>query len=106
MKTVNVFDNIGPTRHFEERARERGLSREVVDFIVTWGTAIETRDNAYYFTVVHRDLPDGMHWSRLARRAEGWVLVISERGTLITCFRQHNAWRYLRRGKDHRRRAA
>jgi hypothetical protein len=87
--------NIGPTRHFQRRAF--GLGRDVEEFIVTWGSEIEARDNALYFTVVRRDLPGEVQWSRLARRAEGWVLVVSDRGSIITCYRLRNAWRQLRR---------
>jgi hypothetical protein len=97
MKPIGYFQSVGPTNHFKQRARERGLGRDVEDFIITWGTQLEARDNAYYFTVLERELPGEVRWSRLARRAANWVLVVSEQGDIITCYRDRNAWRTVRR---------
>jgi hypothetical protein len=92
--------SIGPTRHFEDRAFERGLSPEVESFILTWGEEIEAHGAASYVTVVRRELPGEVRWSRTAKRAEGWVLVVSAAGSVITCYRLRNAWKTLRRRRD------
>jgi len=94
------------TRHFVERARERGLPRDVEGFVLAWGTEIESRDDCKYFTVLRRDLPDGLAWSSLARRADGWIVVVAENGSLITCYRERHAWRTLKRRREDRRHAA
>jgi hypothetical protein len=90
------------TRHFEDRAFERGLSPDVEDFILTWGEEIEARDSASYLTVLRRQLPGEVRWSRVARRAEGWVLVVSTSGAILTCYRLRDAWKTLRRRRDTR----
>src|SRR5450631_2242581 len=52
------------TRHFEDRAFERGLPTDVEDFIFTWGEEIEAPGAASYVTVVRRALPGEVRWSR------------------------------------------
>ncbi len=88
------------TKHFHERARTRGLTLDVQEFIVTWGTTIEAPYGASYFTVVWRDLPYEARSSGLARRAEGWVVVVAGNGAMLTCYRRRDAWHALRRERD------
>ena len=103
---VQLVTGCGTTKHFVERARTRGLAPDVADFIVLWGATVEGRDGATYFTVVRRELPAEVRDDDLARRADGWVLVVAERGWILTCYRCNNAWRWVRRRAECRRRAA
>ena len=107
---LELLNTCAPTRHFRERARERRLSHDVEDFVVTWGTSIEARRGYSSLTIVRRDLPRELRDSELARRAEGWVFVLSDTGALVTCYWAGlHAWRRLRRARDvrnHGRRAA
>lgn len=63
---------------------------------MTWGT--ETRAaGANHITIVRRDLPPGLRDSESATRADGWILVAADDGTLITCYRRADAWRFVQR---------
>lgn len=85
-----------PTHHYKARAAKRALRSEVEDFLMTWGT--ETRAaGATHITLVRRDLPIDMQGTEEAARAEGWIIVASDDGSLITCYRRAGAWRFVRR---------
>lgn len=85
-----------PTQHYKARAAERALRSDVEEFLMTWGT--ETRAaGATHITLVRRDLPRDLQDSEDAARAEGWVIVAGEDGSLVTCYRRNDAWRFVRR---------
>ncbi len=85
-----------PTQHYKARAAERALRHDVEEFLMTWGT--ETRAaGATHITLVRRDLPIALRDTEQAARAEGWIIVAADDGTLLTCYRRNNAWRFLRR---------
>lgn len=85
---------MSPTRHFRERACERGLRSDVERFIVCWGAMIEVQ-GVTYFTILDRELPPDVD-EDLVRRARGWVLVVRN-GYVLTCYRQRDAYRAVRR---------
>lgn len=88
--------NVRVTHHYQARAAERSLRSNVEDFLMTWGT--ETRAaGATHITLVRRNLPIDLRDSEDAARAEGWIIVASEDGSLITCYRRTDAWRFVRR---------
>jgi len=90
-----------PTRHYESRAAKRGLRPEVEEFLMTWGT--ETRAaGATHITLVRRNLPVELQDSEEADRAEGWIIVSGEDGSLVTCYRRTDAWRFVRRKSEMR----
>lgn len=85
-----------PTQHYQARAAERALPSNVEDFLLTWGT--ETRAaGATHITLVRRNLPAEMQDSEEVTRAEGWIIVASDDGSLITCYRRTDAWSFVRR---------
>ena len=85
-----------PTQHFRTRAAERALRPAVQAFLMTWGT--ETRAaGATHLTLVRRDLPPDVRDTEEAARAEGWIIVASDDGSLLTCYRRNDAWRFVRR---------
>jgi len=85
-----------PTHHYQTRSAERALPSDVEDFLLMWGT--ETRAaGATHITLVRRDLPIEMQDSEAATRTEGWIIVMSDDGSLITCYRRTDAWRFVRR---------
>lgn len=85
-----------PTQHYETRVAERALPADIEEFLLTWGT--ETRAaGATHITLVRRDLPLEMRGSEDAARAEGWIIVATDDGTLITCYRRTDAWRFVQR---------
>lgn len=85
-----------PTQHYNARAAERALRSDVEEFLMTWGT--ETRAaGATHITLVRRDLPIDLQDTDEAARAEGWIIVAGDDGSLVTCYRRSDAWRFVRR---------
>lgn len=85
-----------PTRHYKARAAERALRSDVEEFLMTWGT--ETRAaGATHITVVRRELPIDLQGTDEAARAEGWIIVAGDDGSLVTCYRRSDAWSFVRR---------
>lgn len=91
------------TKHYRERAEQRGLSPEVESFLLRWGTEVQA-GGARHLTLLRRDLPRALRDSENAERARDWILVGGEDGALITCYRRRNAWRFLQKKKVARRR--
>ena len=92
-----------PTQHYRTRSAERSLKPHVEAFLMMWGT--ETRAaGATHLTIVRRDLPPEIRDSDEAARAEGWIVVTSDDGLLLTCYRREDAWRFLRRKSQMRQR--
>lgn len=84
------------TQHYRSRAAERALRSDVEEFLMTWGT--ETRAaGATHITLVRRDLPVDMQGIEETARAEGWIIVVGDEGSLVTCYRRNDAWRFVRR---------
>ncbi|WP_223643750.1 hypothetical protein [Corallococcus sp. EGB] len=90
-----------PTQHYKARAAERALRSDVEEFLMTWGTEIRAA-GATHITLVRRDLPVDLQDSEEAVRAEGWIVVAGDDGSLVTCYRRNDAWRFVRR-KSHMR---
>jgi hypothetical protein len=91
------------TQHYRARAAGRGLRSDVEEFLMTWGT--ETRAaGATHITLVRRDLPIDLQNSEEAVRAEGWIIVAGDDGSLVTCYRRTDAWRFVRRKSQMRAR--
>jgi hypothetical protein len=85
-----------PTQHYKARAAERALRSDVEEFVMTWGTEIRAA-GATHITLVQRDLPIDLQNSEEAVRAEGWIIVTGDDGSLVTCYRRADAWRFVRR---------
>jgi hypothetical protein len=85
-----------PTHHYKARAAERALRSDIEEFLMTWGTEMRAA-GATHITLVRRDLPFELQDSEEADRAEGWIIVASDDGSLITCYRRTDAWRFVRR---------
>lgn len=83
------------SQHFAKRAAQRGLSSDVLSFVMTYGTEFPAT-GAMSLTVLERDLPRGLRGSPLARESKGWVIV-QKLGVLFTCYRRQGASRFLRR---------
>ena len=85
-----------PTHHYQIRSAERALPPDIEDFLLQWGT--ETRAaGATHITLVRLHLPIELQDSKAATRAEGWIIVMGDDGSLITCYRRTDAWRFVRR---------
>lgn len=95
-----------PTEHYRARADERALPPDVEEFLWMWGTEFWAA-GARQITLCRDHLPPELRTSRLARRAEGWILVAAPNGALMTCYHRPDAWRFVQRkcdpGRDRRR---
>jgi hypothetical protein len=89
------------TLHFRARAAERALPEGVENFLRMWGTEIWAA-GAVQITLLRDDLPPDLRDSRIARLADGWILVAAPNGTLMTCYYRRNALRFIhRKATDH-----
>jgi hypothetical protein len=84
------------TRHFIERRARRQLREDVLDFILEFGARARA-SGMTHVTVLERDLPAAWRDSSLARQARGWIVLLSDRERLITCYRRGDANRFIRR---------
>jgi len=82
--------------HFKRRQAERQLRSDVLEFILAFGTEVQAC-GATHLIIVRRHLPMSLRNGALARRAEGWVILLNDEGRLMTCYRRRDAVRYLRR---------
>lgn len=82
------------TRHFEKRAAQRGLRSEVFWFVMQHGIEVFGA-GARFVTLAERYLPPGLSPS-LLERSRGWVLVLTESGDLLTCYRRDGAMNHVR----------
>ena len=85
-----------PTQHYLNRVAERSLKPDVEAFLRVWGTEVRAA-GATHLTIVRRDLPPEIRDTEEVARAEGWILVASDDGWLITCYRRKDAWFFIRR---------
>jgi hypothetical protein len=81
--------------HFNRRLRQRGLRRDVLDFILEFGEVRSCRQ-ATWLVVTRRSLPDHIRDTSLALRAAQWLLLM-QNGVLITCYRCDSPLRKLSR---------
>ena len=81
--------------HFIQRQEQRGLRRDVLDFILEFGEVRFSR-KATWLVVERRALPAPLRNSSLALRAAQWLLMVKG-GLLITCYRCDRPARSLRR---------
>ncbi|MDI1430164.1 hypothetical protein [Polyangium sorediatum] len=82
--------------HFRLRAAQRGLRRDVRDFILTYGCEHRAA-GATHLVILERRLPPEIRDTDLARRARGWIVLLADDGALMTCYRRFDATRALRR---------
>ena len=91
------------TIHCAHRARARGLSAELLDLILFYGSEF-TATGARHFTLVRDDLPADVRAALRVRDAFEWIVVVSSDGrTLLTCYRRAGALRFLRFKHEARR---
>ena len=98
---MQPLDSSRLTRHFVARAHERRLRLDVLAFILAHGVDVDG-DDARSVTVVDKHLPPDLVASPVARRARGWVIVMSRDGALLTCYRREDAAKFLKRKGEKR----
>ncbi|GAB4524554.1 MAG: hypothetical protein Tsb0020_42680 [Haliangiales bacterium] len=90
------------SRHFEARSSCRGVPENLLDRVLTYGTEFKCRGMIHY-TLVKKNLPPVLAAEPWVPRTLNWIVLVSEDGTLVTCYRRANAVRYLRRKPKRRR---
>ena len=83
------------TAHFQERLAKRGLKRELLEFILVWGSEVRAA-GVRQIVVVRKELPEEIQATPTAVQASQWVLVMAPDGALITCFRNPDALKFAR----------
>ena len=78
------------TTHFRQRQSQRGLRRDVLNFILEFGEVTFAR-KATWLYVRKRALPQQMRNSSLASRAAKWLLMIQE-GVLINLLSERQSY--------------
>jgi hypothetical protein len=91
------------TQHYRARAAERAIPPDVELFLQMWGTEIWAA-GARQITLFRKNLPPDLRDSPIALSAEGWILVAAPNGALMTCYHRCDAWRFVARKSDVRRR--
>lgn len=81
--------------HFNRRLRQRGLRRDVLNFILEFGD-VRTCRQGTWLVITKRSLPDEIRNTSLALRASQWLLLLKN-GVLTTCYRCDNPLRSLSR---------
>lgn len=93
--------SVAKTHHFKERSAQRRLNPAVLQFILTFGVAVRAC-GATHLTVINRRLPEHLRGTPLADRARGWIVLETDDGDLLTCYRRADAVRFLRRKRKRR----
>lgn len=76
-----------PSLHSLSRMNERQISRDLVEFVTSYGTKIRIQGGfAWFFR--HRDIP---HWlpPEYGRKVDGVVAIVME-NTIVTTYRDRN----------------
>jgi hypothetical protein len=97
-----MFDSIPSiprTRHFQARCQQRGLRPQTQALLMTWGRTLQV-GSSQFTTLLRRDLPPELRETEDVRRAEDWILVTMENGSLVTCYHQRDAWRFLQQKRS------
>lgn len=81
--------------HFMRRQKQRGLRRDVLNFILEFGEFQFSR-HATWLVVERQRLPVPLKNSSLALRAARWLVMMND-GVLITCYRCDSPLRSLYR---------
>ncbi len=92
---------IAKTHHFEERSAQRRLPPAVLQFILAFGAAVRAC-GATHLTIIERRLPAHFRGTPLAKRARGWIVLETDEGELLTCYRRDDAVRFLQRKRKRR----
>ena len=92
---------VAKTHHFKERSAQRRLDPAVLQFILAFGAAVRVC-GATHLTVMDRQLPGHLRGTPLAERARGWIVLETDGGELLTCYRREDAVRFLRRKRKRR----
>lgn len=85
-----------PAQCYQPRAAERALRSGVEEFLMTWRTE-RCATGVSHFTLAQRALPPELQGVEQAARAEGRLIVASDDGALVTCYRRADAWRRTHR---------
>jgi hypothetical protein len=88
------------TLHATVRQQQRGMTDEILAFVLDFGDVHYGRGVAWY-TVRERSLPSYLRGSQLAERARSWVVLAwtgeGSTETICTMYRTRNASRHVRR---------
>jgi len=100
-QTADFQIPVSSTDHFRERSARRRLHPAVLQFILAFGSPVRAC-GATHLTVLERKLPSHLQGTRMAERARGWIVIETDGGELMTCYRRRDAAHFLRRKQKRR----
>jgi hypothetical protein len=92
------------TDHFEQRCKEGGLSIQDALLIIDLGLCIPK--GHYNLYAISRQMAHELNLDTEFQRLQGWVVVESADGALVTCYKTHDAYGTIKKKRilyDHRR---
>jgi hypothetical protein len=93
--------NITATNHVIERAAQRNLSPRDITFVLRHGRVLYRTGIQFYF-LGRRDIPEELRRESRISRLEGFAVLLSHDGTLITAYKNPKALRKIRRKSKQR----
>ena len=88
------------TEHFARRAQQRALKKDVLQFILDWGTEIRAA-GAIFLVVIEDSLPAYIT-EDMKEAVRDRAVVVSEEGShLLTAYKRENVHRYLKKKPKH-----
>jgi len=89
------------SRHAAERAAQRNISQEDMDFVLRYGQEIH-RSGAVFIFLGHKDIPESLARKRSVEKLVGTtILISSDEECIITAYKNRKALREIKR-KDKR----
>ena len=79
--------------HFIKRQGQRGLKKNVLDFILEY-SEIRYARRATWLVIVKKKLPKNLKNTSLAKQGAQWLVMMRD-GILVTCYRNNNPLRHL-----------
>lgn len=88
--------NIKLSSHAVQRQRERHLRNAALDYVLTYGTHIHRTGVTFVF-LRERDIPVADRRKDYVTRLSGTVVIVGDRGRIVTVYRNQQALRDIRR---------
>jgi len=95
IKITKEVKMVEKTKHFNERIEQRGLKKEIFDFIYTYGVITEKAGGMFIY-IKKNKLPKELKNKPIVDKAKNWVLFQID-NNLITCYARKNVKKYIDR---------
>lgn len=83
------------TRHFKQRAAQRGITPEMIDCVTDMITPIR-KQGLLFYVVRRKDLPSYIR-PELADKLIGLVIIATADGWALTCYKNRSAFKNIQK---------